>query len=410
MVFYGQVIVGPPGSGKTTYCNGMQQYLRLIGRECFVVNLDPANEYYDPNETNPSSSSSEPDSETNKDPESNLETPKLPYDTIYNVCEEMISLSAVMNQLSLGPNGGLLYCMEYIHQHIEVLISTLQSRVAERVRSGSMHQNPYILFDFPGQAELFTHCTCVKDLIGSIVKAMDFRLCAVQLIDAHFCVEAEKFISAALLSTSTMIRLELPMVNVLSKVDLLQQNQLSGSLPFSLEFFTDMWDLGRLVDYIDSDPYEGEDVGYSNESQFHYADDEEYQRVRNKTRNTPFHKKHRKLHESVCELVDDFGLLNFIPLDIQDATSVSRVVARIDKCNGFVFTNGSNMMEGNEKMVHDLFRCAVQTDEGEWNFEKLASVQENFTHLYQETIPELNIEKEKHSNEKDGVDTKTLSE
>ena len=54
MVFYGQVIVGPPGSGKTTYCNGMQQYLRLIGRECFVVNLDPANEYYDPNETNPS--------------------------------------------------------------------------------------------------------------------------------------------------------------------------------------------------------------------------------------------------------------------------------------------------------------------------------------------------------------------
>ena len=31
MVF-GQVVVGPPGSGKTTYCNGMSQFLSLIGR------------------------------------------------------------------------------------------------------------------------------------------------------------------------------------------------------------------------------------------------------------------------------------------------------------------------------------------------------------------------------------------
>ena len=41
---YGQVVIGPPGSGKTTYCNGMQQYLRLLVRDCWVVNLDPANE------------------------------------------------------------------------------------------------------------------------------------------------------------------------------------------------------------------------------------------------------------------------------------------------------------------------------------------------------------------------------
>ncbi|CAH2068822.1 unnamed protein product [Thlaspi arvense] len=30
MVF-GQVVIGPPGSGKTTYCNGMSQFLQLIG-------------------------------------------------------------------------------------------------------------------------------------------------------------------------------------------------------------------------------------------------------------------------------------------------------------------------------------------------------------------------------------------
>lgn len=38
MVF-GQIVIGPAGSGKTTYCNGMAQFLHLIGRfatQCFI--------------------------------------------------------------------------------------------------------------------------------------------------------------------------------------------------------------------------------------------------------------------------------------------------------------------------------------------------------------------------------------
>uniref|UniRef100_A0A8D2JFH8 GPN-loop GTPase 2 n=1 Tax=Varanus komodoensis TaxID=61221 RepID=A0A8D2JFH8_VARKO len=41
---FGQAVIGPPGSGKTTYCLGMQQFLSAIGRKVAVVNLDPANE------------------------------------------------------------------------------------------------------------------------------------------------------------------------------------------------------------------------------------------------------------------------------------------------------------------------------------------------------------------------------
>jgi len=29
---FGQVVIGPPGSGKTTYCNGMSQFMKAIGR------------------------------------------------------------------------------------------------------------------------------------------------------------------------------------------------------------------------------------------------------------------------------------------------------------------------------------------------------------------------------------------
>ena len=43
MVRFGQVVVGPPGSGKTTYCLGMCQYMKAIGRDAAVINLDPAN-------------------------------------------------------------------------------------------------------------------------------------------------------------------------------------------------------------------------------------------------------------------------------------------------------------------------------------------------------------------------------
>lgn len=41
---FGQVVIGPPGSGKTTYCAAMAQFLETFGRSVAVINLDPAND------------------------------------------------------------------------------------------------------------------------------------------------------------------------------------------------------------------------------------------------------------------------------------------------------------------------------------------------------------------------------
>ena len=71
---FGQLVIGPPGAGKTTYCNGMQQYLGLLGRKVAVVNLDPAND-------------------------------ALPYDCAVDV-RELVSLEEVQEETGLGPNGG----------------------------------------------------------------------------------------------------------------------------------------------------------------------------------------------------------------------------------------------------------------------------------------------------------------
>lgn len=41
---YGQLVIGPPGSGKTTYCHQINEFYKELDRRVTVVNLDPANE------------------------------------------------------------------------------------------------------------------------------------------------------------------------------------------------------------------------------------------------------------------------------------------------------------------------------------------------------------------------------
>jgi len=255
---YGQVVVGPPGAGKTTFCNGMQQYLRLLKRNAWVVNMDPANEgtrespVSDDVAADTAGATGDED-ESKMDVDDNTPPPlKLPYETIFNVCEDAVDLTTVMEQMGLGPNGGLLYCMEYLEAHADEIIQTIQQRLVSPTYSSSSsdpQNNPvYLLFDFPGQVELYTHATCVKKLLEKLIQAMDLRLTMVQLIDSHYCAEPRNFIAAALLGTTTMLRLELPSVSVLSKVDLLSR---FGELPMQFEYFTECHDLDRLLPFLE---------------------------------------------------------------------------------------------------------------------------------------------------------------
>eukprot|EP00979_Chaetoceros_neogracilis_P018352 scaffold10575_cov275-Chaetoceros_neogracile.AAC.6 len=384
---------------KSTYCNGMQQYMRLIGRETLVVNLDPANEFHHKDaETNASTKTKAKDKDTQKQSPSS----HLPYDVILDASEDIINLSSVMSELSLGPNGGLIYCLEYIHHHIETLIEMLTERIDAYCQNNAGAPAPYLLFDFPGQVELFTHNTSVQSILDRLVKEMDLRLAAIHLVDAHSCADASKFISAALLSTTTMLRLELPAVNVLSKIDLLSGYG-DGSIPFNLDYFVECQDLERLLPYLEGNGV-GTDMENGNmedETERMIMEDEEYRKARFNTRNTRFYKRYHKLHRELCEVIDDYSLLSYIPLDINDAASVGRLVARIDKCNGYVFTGRSRQTgstssdakskDTNKNNIEDMFQCAMQAD-SEWGYEQIADVQERFMGTFQEEVPELKRE------------------
>lgn len=413
MVLYGQIVIGAPGSGKTTYCDGMQQYLRLLGRDCWVVNLDPANE------VPPDASASDGPTAENKaggDDAEGETNAQLPYETILDVCQDIISLDSVMNQLHLGPNGGLLYCMEYIEHHLGEVLQLLKERLG--IENNKHASRAYLLFDLPGQIELTAHSAVVSRIAARLVRELDLRLVCVQLVDAAICLpDASKFIGASLVCTSSMMRMELPCVNVLSKMDLLggvgmsqnaKRKEDSDSdddfaeavdghspMPFNLEFFTQCHDLHLLLDYLDSNPMDFLADSTNNEDE-EYMDDPEYQKARQRTRSSNFYRKYRKMHHELCDLVEDFGLLSFLPLSIQDAESVGRVVARIDKCNGYVFVKDQNMQQsaadGNRKEnnLQDVFSSAIVAD-AEWGTGVLSDVQEKYLGdaMFREEISEL---------------------
>lgn len=99
-----------------------------------------------------------------------------------------------------------MYCMEYLEQNFDWLLNQLVQV-----------KDSYLIFDMPGQVELYTHHNSIKNIFAKLEK-LNYHLCAVHLVDSHYCSDASKFISTLLLSLSTMIQVALPHVNVLSKV------------------------------------------------------------------------------------------------------------------------------------------------------------------------------------------------
>jgi hypothetical protein len=43
---YAQLVIGPAGSGKSTYCSSLYDHCQTVGRSIHIVNLDPAAEHF----------------------------------------------------------------------------------------------------------------------------------------------------------------------------------------------------------------------------------------------------------------------------------------------------------------------------------------------------------------------------
>lgn len=254
---FGEIVCGSPGSGKSTYCYGKHQLLTALNRPISVVNLDPAND-------------------------------SIPYPCAVDI-SSLITLQHVMNEHGLGPNGGMLYCIEYLEANFD----WLEERLKE------LGDDAYVLFDLPGQVELSTNHESLRRIIEKLTK-VGFRLAAVHLCDAHYVTDASKYISVLLLSLRTMLHLELPHINVLSKVDLISQY---GDLDFNLDFYTEVQDLSYLENSLSS--------------------------------SVP--PRFAALNMAMISLIEDYSLVGFETLAVEDKHSMLNLTRAIDRATGYVF-------------------------------------------------------------------------
>ena len=253
---YAQLVVGPAGSGKSTYCAAMVKHGEAIGRKISVVNMDPAAEHFD-------------------------------YNPIVDV-RDLVSLSDVMEdeELKFGPNGGLVFCMEYIVSNHNWLEENFAS-----------YDDEYVLFDCPGQIELYTHMSVMKSFVDHLQR-LDFRICAVFLLDSQFASDSAKFVSGVLVSLSTIINLEISSVNILTKVDLLNRVERRRLNAFC-EPDSDLMSEDRII------------ATTSNNVKF------------------------AKLSSAISRLIDDYSLVKFFPLNIMEEDSMADVLLVIDNAIQF---------------------------------------------------------------------------
>ncbi|KAK5092881.1 hypothetical protein LTR70_006013 [Exophiala xenobiotica] len=269
---FGLLVMGPAGAGKTTFCTALIQHLQTVRRSCFYVNLDPAADTF-------------------------AYTPDLDI-------RDLISLDDVMEEMSLGPNGGLIFCFEFLLQNLDFLQTAIDPLSEEYL----------IIFDLPGQIELYTHIPLLPELIKFLARAgpLNISLCAAYLLEATFVVDKAKFFAGTLSAMSAMIMMELPHVNILSKMDLLK-GQINNT------------QLKKFVD-PDANLLDEEDTGRSEL----VADDILHAEDPKETDQLMSGGSFQKLNRAVARLIDDFSMVSFLKLDANDEESVGDILSYID--------------------------------------------------------------------------------
>eukprot|EP01069_Polyplicarium_translucidae_P007552 Polyplicarium_translucidae@DN3121_c0_g1_i10.p3 len=240
---YAQLVIGPAGCGKSTYCATIQKHCQATKRIAKVVNFDPAAE-------------------------------EFTYDCDTDI-RDLVSVADVMEELELGPNGALVYAMEYLLDNLDWLEENLD-----------YGDDTYVIFDCPGQVELYSHLPVMKCLVDELGR-LDFRIAGVYCMDVSFMTDGAKFVAGSLAALSAMICLEIPHINILTKCDLVEDEVIDSVLEKSpTELASDL----------------------------HKA----------------LPKRYRAVNDALGALLQDYSVVGFVPLNSNDEESIGSVLLAVD--------------------------------------------------------------------------------
>lgn len=130
------------------------------------------------------------------------------------------------------------------------------------------------------------------------------QLVVLNLCDSYCLTLPSLYISTLILSLRAMLQMDLPHLNVLTKIDKLSSY---GPLAFNLDFYTDVQDLSYLLPHLEAES--------------------------SVMRGSKF----EGLNTAIVQLVEDFGLVSYETLAVEDKKSMMHLLQLIDRAGGYAF-------------------------------------------------------------------------
>jgi len=183
-------VVGPAGSGKSTFTAAFREWMIKNEYEAITVNLDPGAE-------------------------------NLPYIPDVDI-RDIVDLPSIMEEYQLGPNGAQIVAADLTANFVEELKSEIDSYEAD-----------YVIYDTAGQIELFAFRTASKfivDYLGGNSAILAF------LFDPALSKSPSGYVSLLMLSSSVYFRFYKPYINILSKIDIISDEELQNIANWSSDW------------------------------------------------------------------------------------------------------------------------------------------------------------------------------
>ncbi len=182
--------IGSAGSGKSSLTGAFLGWMQGQGYDAVTVNLDPGIE-------------------------------NAPYVPDVDI-REWIKLKDIMEECGVGPNGAQIIAADMLALNIGEMKEMIESFETE-----------YVIFDTPGQMELFTLRQSGKVLVdsfGANISIIGF------LYDPIISKTPSGLITLMLQAASVQVRFNVPFMGILTKVDLLKDEERDDILKWSNDF------------------------------------------------------------------------------------------------------------------------------------------------------------------------------
>lgn len=185
-------VVGTAGSGKSLLTASLEKWLVGSDLSVTVVNLDPG-----------------------------VDSP--PYTSDVDI-REYVDYGEVMSSFGLGPNGALVASLDMAVESAY----DIRDEIIDTERD-------YVLVDCPGQMELFAYRSS-GPLMVSNLRGNDPAL-SLYLLDSNIARTAVGYLASTLLGISINIQFGIPQLNVLSKTDILAEQEIEEIVDWGSELY-----------------------------------------------------------------------------------------------------------------------------------------------------------------------------